>query len=344
MTTEAQAGVADAPLTIDALAAEFDAEAAAVGATEEEDPSENVAGEQEEIEAEADGEEDELLTDGDQEDGEDEREHLPPPKSWAAEDHAAWSELTPKAQEVVLKREADRDRAVADAATKAGKAVAEVKQLAQNYETVAQAAADEVTRASQDWHARWGNVDWVTYARQNPQACLEDKTLADAERQQIIDYVNHQTKVKADADKAAQLARNAYLSEEWTKLAELSPELTEAEKGQERRKEVIEYLGAQGFTQDVLSDISAVEMTLARKAMLWDNAQKAAKTQAAIPRKNPTNGAKALPSSGGSGVPPSSARIVSAANARLSKNGGINDLVALFDAEDAAKARKGTRK
>lgn len=344
MSTEQTAAESGA-LSLDGFVAELD-KPAAVAEAEEEVETEGEAGAeaepaeaQEETEAEAD---EELEATEEEEVEEEEAERLPPPQSWAADDHDAWNTLTPAAQAVVLKREADRDRAVADAAAKAGRAAAEVKTLAQDYEKVASQVTDEVTRATEDWKARWGNVDWVRHARDNPDAYIADKAQADAEREQIIAYAQHLEDVKAKAAKASELARTAFLAEELTKLAELSPELADPKEGSARRKEVGEYLAAQGIPMDALADISAVELSLARKAMLWDNAQKAAKAQAAIPRKNPTSTVKPVPSGGGQGVA-SPKREVAAANARLSKDKSVNALVALFDAEDAAKTRKAVR-
>lgn len=339
MSTEQMTPSSDGALSIDAFVSELDA--AAEPAAEVEQTDEEEQEEAPEIEAADVDAEEEIELEAEEEEVEEERAQLPPPKSWSAEDQAAWAKVPPEVQEVIAKREADRDRAVQEATTKAGRAAAEVKTLAEGYTQVAAQVTDDVTRAARDWQARWGNVDWVAYANQDPQAYIAHKAQADAERQQIVEYAQYLEKVKADADKAAKLARDAFLTEEWTKLAELSPELADPKEGKARRAEVIEYLGVQGFAQEMLADISAAEMTIARKAMLWDNAQKAAKKQAELPRKNPTSTAKALPSGGtGDGVP-STARIVAAANARLAKTGSIDALVAAFDAEDAHKARKG---
>ncbi len=345
MSTEQQAPANDGALSIDQFTAQLDA---VIDAPEQDEEEAQAAGDEADpVEALADDEvaEDEELTAADEEEVEEEEaepsQAAPPPKSWPAEDQALWAKVPTEIQAVIAKREADRDRAVHEATTKAGRAAAEVKTLAEGYSQVAERVTDDVTRAATAWQERWGNVDWVAYAQQDPQAYIAHKAQADAERQQIVDYARYQEQVRADADKAAKLAREAFLTEEWSKLAELSPELVDPKEGKARRTEVVEYLGAQGFTQDVLSDLSAVEMTIARKAMLWDNAQKAAKKQAELPRKNPTNTAKPIPSGGTGAAAPSTQRIVAAANARLAKNGRVDDLVALFDAEDALKARKG---
>lgn len=338
MTTEPQAA-ADAPLSIDAFVGELD-KAQDAPVNEDEDKAEAEAGAEDEAAEEVDAAAEDEEIEASEDDEEEEAPRVAPPQSWAKEDHEAWNELTPKAQQVVLKREADRDRAVAEAATKAGKAAADVKGLAERYEVAAKSITDDVTRASQTWNKKWGNVDWVRYARENPKAYTEDKALADAERQDIIEYANHQRKVQADADAAAELARKAFLSEEWTKLETLSPELTDPAKGKERRKEVIEYLGGQGFTQDVLVDVSAVELTIARKAMLWDSAQKAATKQAQIPRKNPVSTTKALPSGGASGGGSTPQRDLQEASRRLTKVGSIDAFVGLLNAEEQARSRK----
>lgn len=342
MSTEQQAPAADGAISIDQFTAQLDAVAEA---PEQEEEAQAEAVEDDALEAaddetlEADAEDEPEIEEEDEE--AEPVQVAPAPKSWTAEDQALWAKVPAEVQAVIAKREADRDRAVQEATTKAGRAAAEVRQIAESYTQVASQVTDEVTRAAQVWDQRWGNVDWVRYARERPQDCLEDKTLAEEERQQVLDLMLRSEKAKQDASKAAALARQAFLTEELTKLAELSPELADPKDGAVRRKEVAEYLVATGFEPEVIADISAAELTIARKAMLWDNAQKAAKKQSELPRKNPTSTAKSIPPGGTGAAAPSTQRIVAAANARLAKNGRVDDLVALFDAEDAQKAKRG---
>lgn len=344
MSLNGQAAADDGALSVDAFAASLEP-------AEAKDEEEKVAsstegageGDVEEEPADAAEDEEDLHPEEPEGDEEEEGARLPPPASWAKEDHTAWGELTPAAQAVVARREADRDKAMAQAASKAGQAAAEVKTLSEGYEQVKGFMTNEVDRAKKAWVERWGNVDWVRAARElDPKEYNAYRVQADEEREQIAAYEAHLERVAEKAAKASKSAREAFLAEQSTKLAELSPELADPEKGKERRVKTAEYLVKQGFPAEVLADISAAELTIADKARMWDEAQEAAKKQASLPRKNPVSTAKPVPS-GSSASAPTPQRNAQLANARLAKLGTIDAFVAALDADEAVRTRKARR-
>lgn len=327
----------EAPLSVDQLTALFDEEdkADAAGEAPKEEEAPEAEAQAEEPEAELEAEADDDLEAVEEEEEPEVTEPIPdPPQSWSKEDREGWEALTPKARETVLRREADRDKAVAKAVQQASETLKFVQELAEKTESLAHLATDAMT---QKWGANHNKIDWAGIARTRP---AEEYLALKAEYDTDIAELSEAARV---AGEQRSLARNAFVAEQSKKLAEIEPELMDPEKGAERRGKVYAWLEGEGFPREVLTELSAIELRAAYKAMRFDEMQAKAKAQAALPRKNPTTTAKPLPKSGGGGAAASLQRPVQAASQRLSKTGKVDDLVALFDAEDAAKARKAGR-
>lgn len=125
-------------------------------------------------------------------------------------------------------------------------------------------------------------------------------------------------------------------------MAELVPELLDPVKGPEERRKIGAYLLDYGFDVKVLEDISAAELSIARKARLYDEAQAEAKKQAANPKKAPVIPPKVI--SPASGAPVSPKRALQGLNDRLTKKGGLDAFAALMTAEQEQGAKKQVRR
>jgi hypothetical protein len=197
-----------------------------------------------------------------------------PPKYWSQDAKAKFAELPPELQAVVLQQEGPREEAAAkvkaEAAAERQAAQAEVAKVTQ----LAEHLSGFLPQAIEAFQNRWGAApDWKAYA---DQFGAEAMILAKVEHEEHLALLQQ----TAQATEAAQAqAREATIKAEFAILAEIDPELADPAKGQERRAEVTKYLMADGFAPEVLKDISAREMRLARKAMLWDQAQAALKAR-----------------------------------------------------------------
>lgn len=242
---------------------------------------------------------------------------IEPPRSWSKEDREAWAKVPREVQEIVAKREADRDKAINVATSQAGQLGAVLRDMNAKYETLASGLKN-------DWHRRWGDVDWPRMAAEwSPEDY--NRTRAQAE-QEWADY----QAAEAERKRVEVAARQSFLAEETKRLAEISPELADPEKGKERRQKTADYLVKQGFEASILGDISAVELTIAHKAMLWDEAQAEAKRKAALPRKaTPQPAAKAIKPSGQGAVSPQ--RELQGLETKLTKVGKGGSLSAAYD-------------
>lgn len=300
------------------------------GDPEPEPDAENAQGEGDDAELEAEAE-----ADGEELEAEAEPEPIPdPPQSWSKEDREEWANLTPKAREVVLKREADRDKAIAGFAQKTTEAVKAIQALAARTEEISYLAEDAFEKRWQE--KTKGPIQWAQLARQ----------MEPAEYQAL--RAEYETE-KADRDDAAkrateqsELAHRTFLAEEGQKLTTIEPELADPVKGQERRKATFAHLQERGFPPELFAHISALELSVGYDAMRFRESQKAAKAAAAMPRKNvaaPTP----KPIRPGAGSDHSPNRTLQGAMTALAKSGTVDNAIAALQAQRAANAKKGAR-
>jgi hypothetical protein len=348
MTDQTAGNAADSgALSLDQFVGVLDKEAEAPAAEieEEETPETEVAAETETAEVEEPDLEDEEIEADVEEEEELPETKLPPPQSWAKEDHAAWAELPAKVQEVVAKREADRDRAVSVLTQQHAETSKQVKALAENYDAAAKHLTDDAERAETAWVKRWGNVDWTALADKKPNDYIYYKAQADQERDEVLHLRAQRDKARADAEHASKLERNAFLKEEGEKLAKIMPELMDPKEGPARRQALAVYAfeSYPSITPEVLANASADELSILEKARRYDESQKRAKAQATLPRKNPTSTAKPTPTGGGQAVA-SPQRNLQAASQKLTKTGRLDDFVNLLNVEEEQRNRKARAK
>ena len=348
MSTEqtTPAAAPSGPITLDQFVAEMDA-AQASPAVEEEDEAaapnpDNAAPEggdveEEAPEVEAVAEEDE---DAEIEEVEEPEAPIPdPPQSWSKEDREAWTELTPKAREVVLRREKDRDAAVSKAMQTASEVTKGLQVLAEQTQSIAHLATSEFERK---WgKGEEGNIDWVKLAqltRDDPYNYDYASTRAEFERERF-----ELKQAQATASQQAELADRTFIAEQTKELQRIAPELLDPKEGKARREKVFSYLTDHGFAPELLKNISAVELKIAWKAARFDEMEAKAKQAATAPRRNPTAPpAKPVRPAGSGDVSPQ--RNLQGLSQRLSKSGKLDDFVALMDAEQAQAAAKAKRR
>ena len=151
-------------------------------------------------------------------------------------------------------------------------------------------------------------------------------------------------KQKADDSAKADYRRSEV--ENFKRLATTEPviaDLLDEKEGPTRLKAVANYLTSKGVPADRLGDISAVEMEIARKAFLYDQAQEALKTSGKAPGANSQQ-----PSPKGSAPMRSAARPAASptpaplkqAWGRLSQSGSTDDAVAVLNAIQAKRPKR----
>lgn len=249
-----------------------------------------------------------------------------PPKYWSTEAKARFAELGPELQAVVLQQEGPREEATAKVRAEAEQVRTESAAERAGFQQLAEQLQVLVPQVLQKFRNQWGdNPDWVEVARvhgADKMAVAKAQWEADRDQVQRLEQAAQQAQAKA---------QGIYVRDEFEKLKTLDPELVDPEKGAERRTEISGYLQKAGIPPQALQKISATEMTIARKAMLWDQLQaKAAKPNpapkpAAATTKPLARGAASL----GSADPKT--KQVQVAGAKFAKTRSIADAVGLLD-------------
>ncbi len=323
----------DAPLTVDAAVASLlakpeaeqdnPAPEAPAGAAEAQDEPQGEASTPEDTAAEpaepAEGEEAEAQ--------EDPVEVLEAPRYWSKDAKEQFSQLPAELQAVVLAQEGPREEAAAkakaDAAEVRSRADAELSKV----QDLAAALGDRLPQWIETFTSKWGakEPDWVALANEHgAEAVNLAKLQYDADKAKLQDAANETAKAK-------QLAQQTFVKAEFAKLAELSPDLApdanDPKQGAEKRQEVAQYVAKLGIPAEAIAQISAAEMTIAHKAMLYDQGQAALK---AAPKPKPAAVARPAAVRPGAASGQSQPNLQKQARGRFDAKPSIDNAVALL--------------
>lgn len=246
---------------------------------------------------------------------------LSPPARWDADMKALFAALSPEMQRKLV----DRDKTQQAAITKAQQEAAEARKRAEADTQIKDRLNTALTRAEQTFRGKWDGIDWQKWAQEAPEKAAAARLQFDLEREQL-----HELQAAQHAEQ--QKAYSAFIEAEETRLRDLDPELADPEKGKERRAEVGQYLIESGVPADALSNISAVELVIARKAMRYDRAQ-AAMSEPLKPKITASPPVKPAGARGGN----NSNQHLESLNKRLTTSGKPSDAVALYLAQKRAK-------
>jgi hypothetical protein len=303
MTTEAAADTG--PLSIDAAVALMTAPA--VEPEKIEQPAAVVA-EQAPVEAAAEpetgGEEpqsESATTDDDAgeaaEPGDGEEAETPPeaaaqpvdaPQWWEADKKALFAQLTPELQATVRAMEDRREALTAKSRQEAAEARKQAESEVNGVKALAEQLSTFVPQAVEMFKTEWENIDWDGWvdriqAEEDPEVAARDlvaynKAKLGMERAQTTLQKLQKSQVEAE-----QIARQAFVREVVADLQEHAPELLKPDN----QKALGEYIVKSGLPPEAMGQASAKELIVAHKAMLWDQAQAAAKAKAATPAPKP---------------------------------------------------------
>lgn len=252
---------------------------------------------------------------------------LEPPKYWSQDAKARFAELVPELQAVVLAQEGPREEAAAKAKAEAAQVRAQAEREIAGVSQLAEQLNVVLPQVLQEFRNRWGEApDWVAFAQQHG---ADKMAVAKAKWEQDLGQVRQLQEAARQANVKAQ---ETYVRTEMEKLKTLAPELVDSEKGVERRTEVSRYIATYGIPVAAIANISAAEITIARKAMLWDQAQ--AKSARPTPPPKPAASATAPLTRGGASVGTADPKTKQAQvrQQAFTKSRSIEDAVALLNA------------
>lgn len=213
-----------------------------------------------------------------------------PPPFWDAAAKERFRELPRDLQEIVLAKEAERDKATATAMQKSAEARKTADAEASRIAQVAGVLDKLLPQAVQTLTSRWEGVDWNKVVDEHgAEAAM--KLRNDFEREQAV--VQQLTIAKADADR---LQHAKFVETETVKLAEIVPDLVDAKLGPQRRADLGKFLVSNNIPVSAIPHMTAIEASIAYDAMRWRHAQADASAKAASPKPVPKPAALVKPS------------------------------------------------
>jgi len=246
---------------------------------------------------------------------------IDPPHSWAAEDREMFAQLPREAQEVILARETQRDRAVSEAQQRAAEASKRVDAEVQGLQQYKQALDEFLPHALQTFAGKWGqNPDFRALADQiGVEAAWKAEKEYETEKAQI-------QQLKAAQKVAQDKAYQQFLEVEGQRLPELAPDLADPVKGPEIKARLHSFLLENGVSETDIPYAAATHLAMAYDAMRYRE------LVAMKGRRSPT--APATPTVRPVGRPGRSTqqRSLEQISGRLDKTGDVDDAVRLLQA------------
>lgn len=277
--------------------------------------------------------------DGEDEDGEEEKptdvEKLPLPSSWSKEDAKEWEDLTPGAQAVVARREAERDKYVR-------KVGFEASQTRQQVESQAR----DVIAQMHDSHVQ----ALTTYAQQFMPSPPDQRLLYSNNQEDVLLYHRQEAAYRTATDQQQQLHQQIAQAQQQANLARTQTQQAERASDAQRLKEQLpewfdpsegpklqtelQSIGTElGYPVELMAEASSVDILALKTAGEWRS--KAAKYDQLIAKKmEGVRAAKEMPRMARPGVAPTrSQQQASTANRRSQ---ALNSFGQTRSGEDAA--------
>jgi len=208
-----------------------------------------------------------------------------PPKFWDADAKERFKALPPDVQEIIVRKEDERNAATARAMQenaekkKAYDAEAsKFQQLAATLDKQLPQAVDGLKFAKDQYTAKWANVDWNAVVDQyGADQALKLKNQHDSELAWLNDQSARIQQLQAVKEEAKKADYQKFVAEEESKLAQLAPELTDPKLGNERKQALGKFLLESGVPAERIPHLTALEAAFAYDAMKWRNGQAKAK-------------------------------------------------------------------
>lgn len=209
------------------------------------------------------------------------------PQWWDADAKAHFAKLTPEAQAIVRAQEDKREAVVQKAKDEANQARTAAKQDVERAKALAERLAEAIPDQRKQFDQYYADIDWEAYVEQDPIAAQKDWF----RYQQGLQRFNEAETAKAEAER---LWRENFIREEGEKLKEIAPDLLEKP---ESLRAVGDFLIKSGIPAENIQTASAVELALARDAMLYRQMKAEAEAKAKqTPPKTASKPARVPPS------------------------------------------------
>lgn len=262
------------------------------------------------------------------------------PQWWDAEAKAKFAALNPELQAIVRAQEDKRETVVTEAKAKAAEARKQAESEVNGVKALAEQLGTFLPQAVETFASKWDAIDWDGWEdrvqnEEDPDIAARDLMALNKARLAMNREKTELQKLQKAKSDADEITRVNFLREEGRKLLELTPELAKPES----LKALGSYLAEVGLPSEEFANAGALHLSLAHKAMLWDQAQAKAKAKAAAPAPKPiTPPVRTVAPVAASAAPANPAtRELQRINNRFAQTRSDDDAVALI----MAMSRKG---
>lgn len=210
------------------------------------------------------------------------RPSVEPPAGWTPDDQAWFKSLPPAKQEVILKREreyrANESRRHAEVERERSQIHTERQHLSAALKTYAQPLLVQFEADFPDLIA--GHVDALKIQQTDPDRF--DKL--QAYEMEFNKLVSAENTIRERTAAESTAAFEEFRAAENVKLGERVPELKDPKALEAFDREVTGYLRKEGISDSLIRNASAVQLSIVRKAMLYDKAMAATPAARPVPR------------------------------------------------------------
>jgi hypothetical protein len=286
-----QPGESTGPLSIDQAVAVLDLpkkepEAPAEAAPSKEEPNspaeptaENTTG----AETQTDGETTAETTETEAEEAN--QPAIEPPKFWDADAKERFKALPPDVQEIIVRKEDERNSATARAMQESAEKkkafdaeASRLQQLTAGLDKQIPVALDALKYQRDAYTQKWANVDWNAVVDQyGADQALKLKNQHDSELAWLNDQSSRIQQLQAVKAEAEKTKFQEFVAQEEAKLGQYAPELTDPKLGGERKQALGKFLMELGLPAERIPHLTALEAGIAYDAMKWRNGQATAK-------------------------------------------------------------------
>jgi len=210
---------------------------------------------------------------------------IEPPKFWDADAKERFKALPPDVQEIIVRKEDERNSATARAMQESAEKkkafdaeASRLQQLTAGLDKQIPVALDALKYQRDAFNQKWGNVDWnAAVDLHGGDAVIKLQMQRDAEREWIDEQAKRIQQIQSAKDEAEKSRFQEFVAQEEAKLGQYAPELTDPKLGNERKQALGKFLLDLGLPAERIPHLTAIEASIAYDAMKWRNGQATAK-------------------------------------------------------------------
>lgn len=258
---------------------------------------------------------------------------VPPPSSWSADEKALFQSLPLEAQQVVARRETERDKAISQRmnqlADQRKSIETQVEQASQAQNQYAQTLNQLLTLSVPELQ-QIENVDWMKLAQDDPTEYVRRTAIRDSLRQRVGFMQSQMQQVQNEQTQQMQARHQEHLAQQYETLIEQIPEFKDTSKAQALVQDIGQTMSKFGFTEQEISSVADARIVRVMAEMARLTKLESSR-KSALAKKSPAQAPRLIQSNAASSRDDNTKRKVEEQFARLRKTGDVKDAARLIE-------------